>query len=217
MIVSHKYKYVFVKTRKTAGTSVQVALWKYRGDLDSTAKLPGIRNFHVQNPIGKLGSHASAKKIRNKIGLDKWKEYFTFAFERNPWDKVVSAYWHQRSRGLKMEFIPYCIEAAKNSLKKKVKFSTYKYDRVRAFPFDWDKYTKNNKVIVDFIGKYENLEKDLLFICNTLKIPWDGKLTRELGSFRKDKSSYRKYYNKHTRNLVGDIFRREIEFFGYEF
>lgn len=217
MIVSHKYKYVFVKTRKTAGTSIQVALWKYRGDQDSTTKLPGVADFKVQNPIGGLGSHTSAKKIKNKIGLDKWKEYFTFAFERNPWDKVVSAYWHQYSRGLRIEFTPFCIKAAENSQKRKVRFSSYSYNKVRAFPIDWGKYTESNKVIVDFMGKYENLKKDLRFVCDKLKIPWDGKLTKELGNFRKDKSSYRKYYNEHTKDLVNNLFRKEIELFGYKF
>lgn len=217
MIVSNKYKYVFVKTRKTAGTSIQVALWKYRGEQDSTAPLPGVKNFQVQNPIGNLGSHTTAKKIRNKIGLDKWKEYFTFAFERNPWDKVVSAYWHQCSRGLTMEFIPFCIKAAENSVKKGIKFSTYPPHKVRAFPIDWDKYTDNNNVIVDFIGRYENLTKDLQFICDKLKIPWDGKLTRELGNYRKDKRSYKDYYNNHTKELVENLFKKEIDFFGYTF
>lgn len=217
MIVSHKYKYVFVKTRKTAGTSVQIALWKYRGEKDSAAKLPGIRSFQVQNPIGKLGSHASASKIRKKIGLERWNEYFTFAFERNPWDKVVSAYWHQCSRGLKKEFKDFCIEAAENSLKKGVRFSTYKYDKVRAFPIDWDKYTENDNIIVNFIGRYETLNKDLLFICNKLGIPWDGRLTKEFGKFRADKSSYRQYYDNNTKNLVGTLFRKEIDFFGYKF
>lgn len=217
MIVSHKYKYVFVKTRKTAGTSIQLALWRYKGKEDSTAKLPGIRNFKVQNPIGRLGSHASAIKIRKNIGIDKWNEYFTFTFERNPWDKVVSAYWHQKSRGLKEEFKPFCIEAAENSMKKGIKFSTYKYDKVRAFPVDWNKYTINDKIIVDFIGRYENLNNDLLFICNRLNIPWDGKLTKEFGKFRSDKSSYRKYYDDHTKQLVEEIFNKEINFFGYKF
>jgi len=37
MIVSHKYKYIFLKTNKTAGTSVEIALSSYCGDEDIIA------------------------------------------------------------------------------------------------------------------------------------------------------------------------------------
>ena len=34
MIVSHKYKFIFIKTRKTAGTSIEYNLSKYLGKED---------------------------------------------------------------------------------------------------------------------------------------------------------------------------------------
>ena len=34
MIVSHKHKFIFFKTRKTAGSSIQVALAKHCGEDD---------------------------------------------------------------------------------------------------------------------------------------------------------------------------------------
>ena len=34
MIISHKYRFIFVKTRKTAGTSVEAYLSQHCGDSD---------------------------------------------------------------------------------------------------------------------------------------------------------------------------------------
>jgi hypothetical protein len=34
MIISHKHKFIFFKTKKTAGTSIEIALSKYRGPDD---------------------------------------------------------------------------------------------------------------------------------------------------------------------------------------
>ncbi|MEL6382956.1 MAG: chondroitin 4-O-sulfotransferase, partial [Cyanobacteria bacterium J06626_18] len=33
MIISHEYKFIFLKTRKTAGTSIEIALSKFCGPL----------------------------------------------------------------------------------------------------------------------------------------------------------------------------------------
>src|SRR6056297_785309 len=108
MIISHKHKFVFIKTTKTAGTSVEIALSKHCGEQDViTPIMPedeairtkcgyrGPQNYLPSLPDGtelKLNNHAHAIRALRVIGKQAWKKYFTFSFERNPFDRVVSAY-----------------------------------------------------------------------------------------------------------------------------
>ena len=43
MIISHKHKFIFFKTRKTAGTSLQIALSEFCGSDDI---ITGSHKFH---------------------------------------------------------------------------------------------------------------------------------------------------------------------------
>ena len=68
-------------------------------------------------------------------------------------------------------------------------------------------------ILVDFIGKFENLEKDFNFICE--KIGIDAELPHI--NYSKRKNKYRDYYTEETRDLIGEYYKEEIELFGYEF
>lgn len=125
MIVSHRHRFVFVKTVKTAGTSMEIALSKYLGPDDVITPItPADERIREelgyrgpQNDVVSFGrydlldalealrgrerfrfyNHSPASYIRNFIGRRRWASYYTLCFERNPWDKAVSMYyWFHR-------------------------------------------------------------------------------------------------------------------------
>jgi len=203
MIISHKYQFIFIKTRKTAGTSIEVALSKICGKQDIvTPILPPVEGHEPRNHGG-FYNHITASEIKAKILPETWDSYYKFTFERNPFDKVVSWYWWLYKQQETFDSFEQCIE----------KRTCGNFN----LPVDYEKYTIDGKVVVDFIGKYETLLEDLKSICNRLEIPFDGKLTREKGGTRTDKSHYRTHYNEASKKIIEDTFHREIALFGYHF
>lgn len=72
----------------------------------------------------------------------------------------------------------------------------------------------NNKgdCVLDFLGRFENLNSDFNEICNILGIK------EKLPHLRETKhSNYRKYYNKETKNIVKKIYEKDIKTFNYKF
>jgi hypothetical protein len=128
MIISHKHKFIFLKTRKTASTSTEFALneicgpddvvtpvgvidetkrtglgprhYQYRPPLLST-EWPNLVSRYVRNgkmPLNFYG-HMHGWRVKRRAGKKIWNSYFKFAFDRNPWDREVSWYSHQLSGG----------------------------------------------------------------------------------------------------------------------
>ena len=76
-------------------------------------------------------------------------------------------------------------------------------------------YTINDKIAVDYIGKFENLKKDVDKIHKILKLP---KKKFNLPHAKKNKSkNYLKFYNNESKRLVEEIWQKEFEFFKYNF
>jgi hypothetical protein len=46
MIISHKYKFIFIKTCKTAGSSIEVYLSKFCGEDDIVTPIKKSENTH---------------------------------------------------------------------------------------------------------------------------------------------------------------------------
>ena len=110
MIVSHKHKFIFIRPRKVAGTSVSIALGRSLGSsdvlifLDSEKQpvagldenFPPIRqqnddavSYRARHP------HVLPQTLRDELGDDVWESYCKFTIVRNPWDWFVSlhVYW----------------------------------------------------------------------------------------------------------------------------
>jgi len=229
MILSHKYKFIFIKTAKTAGTSIEVFLSKHCGPRDIVTPIgPPVeghqpRNYEgFINPIpeilerpGKLFfalrhsmtshekfyNHMPAREIRNRVPADIWNAYFKFCVERNPWDKVLSHYhMHAAREGGSLTLDEYLARGR--------------------FPINYFRYTDRSgkEIIVDRVIRYENLLPGLNEVFSQLGIPFDGKLgVAAKSEYRTDRRPYQEVFNDEQRKVVENAFAKEIELHGYRF
>lgn len=230
MIISHRYQFIFVKTVKTAGTSIEAYLNAFLGPEDvATPIYPPIEGVFGKNHEGffnpipevmargvralpgagrdqvrrrRYYNHLPAYKIRARAGADLWNRYYTFAVERNPWDKTVSY---------------YSMKAARSET-----------------PLSWGDFVKGNEhcrnllhyveprrpstIIVDRVVRYEHLDDELLEVFRQLGIPFEGTLGEKAKSqYRVDRRPYADWYDEAQRLRIGEVFADEISLHGYRF
>lgn len=194
MIISHKHKFIFIKTFKTAGSSIEKYLYNY---LDTNDILTGSKIDGIPSINAKSVRHRSASWIKEKYPTE-WKEYYKFAVDRNPWDVAVSwFFWMKHAEQITYDSFDDFIKEANLSVFK-----------------NWNKYTIDNNIVVDKVLKYENLIEEI----KTIPVPYNNELTYTFvkSGYRGDKD-YRKYYTKETLILIEKNFTEVINLFGYEF
>lgn len=188
MIISEKYKFIFIHIYKNAGTSIRSAL--------SPFSTMSVSSQFTTN-------HATAHEIKEKIG-EKFNEYFSFAIVRNPWDWQVSLY----SYILKNEFHPH-----HNLVKNLGSFEEYiKWRCKNDVHYQKDFIYQNNELLVNFVGRYENLDSDFQKICSRI-----GICTKLPKLNVSNTTPYQKFYSETTKNLIKEVFEPDIRTFNYEF
>lgn len=220
MLISKTKKFIFIHIPKNAGQSISSTLLKYcvSDNTKFVINLIGPRNYlRINTKLEKylnftLYEHNFKDHERAYMVLDTLKDdyanYFKFAFVRNPWDRLFSRYNY----------------ALKNVRHYNHKFIKRNFSSFNEY-VEWDclknpnkKYQKefilnhHGEKIVDFIGKFENLENDFKKVCESIGV------NEKIPHFNQSvKSDYRKHYSMSSRDLVRDCYSTDIELLNYEF
>ncbi len=145
-------------------------------------------------------------------------KHFSFAFVRNPWDRFVSLYhyfatmtprhrWYPANRpivaGIRRfrSFGEFCHE-----------FHAWPHRDNFHFRPQWRWIAEEHgKLLVDFVGRFERLDDDFARICRRLGLS-KCRLPRRNSS---PHGPYPAYYEKETRRIVGTLYARDADIFGY--
>ena len=177
-------KWIFLHPKKCAGTSIEIILRKHFVDTREEPK--GSQHWSLDSIIPYLSSP-----------LDS---YFIFSVARNPWDRMVSMYYHAlRHDNYNSTFTEYIKKPGH-------------YIHGRQLPLNF----RLNNDNIDYIIQFDNLEEGVKHVMNKLNI-YKYELPHYNHNTDRPKKSYRDFYNEETKNYIAEKFSWDIDKFGYKF
>ena len=188
-----EHRAIFIHITKTAGTSVAKSLFGY------------------------LPYHYTAIDYRIFYGKETFENYFKFAFVRNPWDRLYSAFryikaggWNERDKAWSAahlatydDFNQFVMEwLTEENIKKHIHFKPQ-------CEFVCDRH---GKLLLDYVAYFETLDSDFNKIATHLNIQ------TALGAHNRNPGkNYIEVYSQAAKSKVEEVYARDIALFGYEF
>ncbi len=158
-----------------------------------------------------LGKHALAMELADEFSAGELSDLFKFAFVRNPYDWLFSWYkFRQRDELSDPEHCHHNRYAGGQSFDEFM----LSYNKNQIFMKQSDfLYSHQGEKLVDYVGRYERVQKDFEQVCQRLHIPLESlpqiNVSKGSGSVVGQMSAA-------TRNIINQTFRRDFELFGYE-
>jgi hypothetical protein len=190
-------KCIFVHITKCAGISIATSLFGNLG-----------------------GGHLRATHYQLIFNQREFEEYYKFTFVRNPWDRLVSAFLFLKKGGANKIDRQW----AEENLSQYTDFHTFVTNWVnRKNVNTWKHFVPQYKFlcqpgkqvpVVDFIGHFECINEDFATIQKRLGCSTSLKHLNKTEGVKKE---YREYYTEATKQIVADVYKEDIDIFGYDF
>ena len=202
MRISHSHKLIYLALPRTGSTTA-------RAILDAYADITSVHISEI-TPDFPFYHHISAPELKTIFAARgwNWNGYRKFCVIRNPYDRIVSLY-HHRVENLTM-----------HAHRSPVSFKQYVFQlnssqrlptSLQAFACD-----ESGEFLVQDILQFEQLHSQLPAYLHQIGISFSADHIPHLNA-SKNRRPYRDYYDAETQARVGQLYRYEIERFGYVF
>ena len=207
MILSHKYRIIFVHIQKTGGNSITSLVQKLDPDCWAYLALP--EELHRTK-------HCFATDIKRQIEPRVFDRYLKFCTVRNPYDRMISLYLKLTNNRRKGNDVKQAVTSRVRSFEEFLALPrNHPCGLFERFYVDQLEYMMNpdGTMLVDEVLRFENLERDFTRLAERVGLP-----TRlpHLNKSRR-RTDYRRYYNPNLRDIIRRRFDRDFDRFGYGF
>jgi hypothetical protein len=159
------------------------------------------------------------------VSAEEFARLFKFSFVRNPYERIVSEYLYRNY---------FAHRSFRDFVLRKLPEPGWDDDYRHVMPQYEMLHDANGRLLVDFVGRFEHLQRDFTEVCTRLGIEDatlphrnpSNKRSRTLkrkvrnlvfGNGEDGKRRYTDFYDDETRAAVARLYRRDIDAFGYEF
>ena len=190
MLISHKYKLIFIHIYKNAGTFVTKMLKKLDKD------------------IVDVDCHITAKNAKKKYPK-LWNSYTKICIVRNSWDWQISLFSYMKGSP----------DHHQHHIVKNMNISEYlewrKTDLHQQIEFILD---DNNICLIDNILSFENLDIDIInFFKDKYNMDIRPYIPKQKINTSKRNDNHKFYYNEETQKILAEIHQPDIEYFKFKF
>lgn len=221
MPINHDLKCIFIHIPRTGGSTIEKLL-----DMENLDE-KGFSNIHDEKRLfGRIQDgtednylsthlqHLTAHEIKQRVGEEIWNNYFKFTIVRNPWDRIISIY-------------KYGDGSLKNKLKtvtekkyKKIGFNEF-LDKIQEIELrnihllpQYNFINYNNKLMLDYIGYFENYNQVIQEIFKILDLN-----LKEIPKSRKSNrlNFYPFYYTPNRFKKIKRMYKEDIVKLNYSF
>jgi len=205
-MLCHTFRTIFVHVPKTAGQSIEMVFlnklnltWHQRAPLllrpnrDPTQGPPRLAHLYADEYV--TCGHTSA---------EDFAAYFKFAVVRNPWARAVSEY--KFAYQPRMTFGPFLDNVVAH---RRAVVEERHIDPQRRYLA-----AEDGRILVDWVLRYETLADEFLEVSRRI---FGETVTLPKVNVSRDRADYRTFYDDDGRQLIADIYRDDIETFGYQF
>jgi hypothetical protein len=205
MIISHKYKFIFTAIPKTATHAIRFALRPHLGEEDLEQVGLFIKKaFPFKETAGIPHGHIKCKEIKPLLTPEIWDNYFKFAIVRNPYDRFVSycAFTNLNNPDFVKNPQSYMYRALLDKKTHKSLWFIPQHEYIT---------NEEGELIVDYVGRQEELENSYQHVCEKLNIPFQ-QLDKINASSHKP---YQEYFNDELTEMVYEYYKTDFINFNY--
>lgn len=216
MIVNNSRKFIFVHVPKAAGTSVTRELSRFTTfrDLEIGGSRYGEKMQDMYAARFDLRKHSPARIIAAKAGEAAWRDFFVFAFVRNPHARAYSLYrflnrWRDGPHHARVAALTFDQFVTSDLVTKGL-------IEIARPQCQWVTDAEGRLLKgIDFIGRVERFEQDFSFVLSTITRKPTPYRTKERSNASADPDEWRSVLSPDARDAINEVYAEDFELFEF--